>query len=88
MNKVDKWRDSIPYWDRKYYTRLVLFVVFTFYFIIGMKEHRPDLLKIFFWPMHTHDFVELWNQCDLNDEVCEKYILGRLSPKKGKPWEK
>tara|TARA_R100001082_G_C4268588_1_gene118700 strand:- start:190 stop:384 length:195 start_codon:yes stop_codon:yes gene_type:complete len=64
MDKLDKYWETIPYLDRKYYTRLVATVVLIFYFILGMKQHRPDLLKILFWPIHTHDLkgVEAWEK--------------------------
>ena len=64
MDKLDKYWETIPYLDRKYYTRLVAVVVLIFYFIMGLKIHRPDLLKVFFWPIHTHDFkgVQTWEK--------------------------
>ena len=64
MNKLDKYWETIPYLDRKYYTRLVAVVVVVFYIIIGLKTHRPDLLTVLFWPMHTHDVerVGIWEK--------------------------
>ena len=60
-------------------------LLFVWYMSWGLHVYRPDLLKIVYWPLHTHD-IEItgitstmnWEAIHRNMDVMEKLDIYRI----------
>ena len=76
---------SIPKVEKIFMIKWFCSLLLTIYICIGLHSYRPDLLKIVYWPMHTHD-IEItgitstinWEAIHRNMDVMEELDIYRI----------
>ena len=77
--------ESIPKVEKIFMIKWFCSLLLTIYVSIGLNSYRPDLLKIVYWPLHTHD-IEItgvtstvdWEAIHRNMDVMEKLDIYRI----------
>lgn len=42
--------------EQKFLIKWICYLLIAIYLSIGFYKYNPDMLKVFYWPLHEHDY--------------------------------